>query len=73
MGSMGCWASDLGRPLAATLLSLAAVGCAADDASTGRSVLVIVVDTWRADHLGAYGHDRPTSPHLDAWSAGGPD
>ncbi len=29
-------------------------------------VLLVVVDTLRADHLGAYGYGRPTSPHLDA-------
>ena len=30
-----------------------------------RNVLLIVVDTLRADHLGVYGYNRPTSPHLD--------
>ena len=29
------------------------------------NVLVIVVDTLRADHLSAYGYARTTSPHLD--------
>jgi arylsulfatase A-like enzyme len=29
------------------------------------NVLVVVEDTLRADHLGAWGHDRPTSPHKD--------
>ncbi len=31
-----------------------------------RGVVLVVVDTLRADHLGAYGHWRPTSPRLDA-------
>ena len=35
------------------------------------SVILIVVDTLRADHLGLYGYDRPTSPTLDAWAAEG--
>ena len=35
------------------------------------SVVLIVVDTLRADHLGLYGYDRPTSPNLDAWAADG--
>ena len=35
------------------------------------NVLVYVVDTLRADHLGVYGYDRSTSPALDRWSAGG--
>ncbi len=30
-----------------------------------RNVLLIVVDTLRADHLGSYGYPRPTSPRLD--------
>ena len=35
------------------------------------SVILVVVDTLRADHLGLYGYDRPTSPTLDAWAAEG--
>ncbi len=34
-------------------------------ASGSPNVLVIVVDTLRADHLSAYGYARPTSPNLD--------
>lgn len=30
------------------------------------NVLLYVVDTLRADRLGAYGYGRPTTPHLDA-------
>lgn len=40
-------------------------------APAGPNVLLIVVDTLRADHLGAYGYDRPTSPHLDALASRG--
>ncbi|MHC4470834.1 MAG: sulfatase [Planctomycetota bacterium] len=29
------------------------------------NVLVLLVDTLRADHLGAYGYERPTSPSFD--------
>ena len=29
------------------------------------NVIFIVADTLRADHLGSYGYERPTSPHLD--------
>lgn len=35
------------------------------------SFVLIVVDTLRADHLGLYGYDRPTSPNLDAWAEDG--
>lgn len=37
----------------------------------GWNVLLVSLDTLRADHLGCYGHDRPTSPHLDALAARG--
>jgi arylsulfatase A-like enzyme len=35
------------------------------------SVVLITVDTLRADHLSSYGYGRPTSPNLDAWFAKG--
>jgi len=35
------------------------------------NVLLIVLDTVRADHLSAYGYNRPTSPTLDRFAAGG--
>ncbi|MGH0028800.1 MAG: sulfatase [Myxococcota bacterium] len=31
-----------------------------------RVVILVSIDTLRADHLGAYGYDRPTSPVIDA-------
>ncbi len=37
---------------------------------TRPNVLLIVVDTLRADRLGAYGYDRPTSPNIDRQLAG---
>jgi arylsulfatase A-like enzyme len=30
------------------------------------NVVLIIVDSLRADHLGCYGHDRDTSPNIDA-------
>ncbi len=35
------------------------------------SVLLITIDTLRADHLGAYGYGRRTSPHIDRLAADG--
>lgn len=35
------------------------------------NVLVIVLDTLRADHLSCYGYGRPTSPNIDALAAEG--
>ncbi len=36
-----------------------------------QSLVLVVVDTLRADHLGCYGYARPTSPFLDRLAAGG--
>ena len=35
------------------------------------NVLLVLVDTLRADHLGAYGYGRPTSPFIDSLAAEG--
>ncbi len=35
------------------------------------NVLLIVLDTQRADHLSAYGYERPTSPNLEALAVEG--
>jgi arylsulfatase A-like enzyme/HEAT repeat protein len=34
-------------------------------------VLVVTIDALRADHVGAYGYKRPTTPNIDALAAGG--
>ena len=36
----------------------------------GRNLLLYVIDTLRADHLGMYGYPRDVSPHLDRFAAG---
>lgn len=41
------------------------------DADDGWNLLFVSLDTLRADRLGSYGHDRPTSPALDALAARG--
>ena len=33
------------------------------------SILLVTVDTLRADHLSCYGYERPTSPRLDRFAA----
>ena len=58
---------------------LVALSCGgAPDAPPSRSlvesaapVILVIVDTLRADHLGLYGYARPTSPTLDAWATHG--
>lgn len=67
--------------LAGVALSVVACGSATPEPSpavpsaaaapAGPDVLVVVIDTLRADHLSLYGHDRPTSPRLDALAADG--
>ena len=37
----------------------------------GLNVILISIDTLRADHLGCYGYERETSPHIDALAADG--
>jgi arylsulfatase A-like enzyme len=37
----------------------------------GRNILLITVDTLRADHLGVYGYPRPTSPTIDRLASEG--
>jgi arylsulfatase A-like enzyme len=39
-------------------------------AALGANVLLYVVDTLRADHLGCYGYSRSTSPQIDKFAAG---
>jgi arylsulfatase A-like enzyme len=36
-----------------------------------RNVLLVTIDTVRADHLSLYGYPRATSPHLDAFARAG--
>lgn len=36
-----------------------------------RNIVLISVDTLRADHLSCYGYERTTSPRLDGYAAGG--
>jgi arylsulfatase A-like enzyme len=35
------------------------------------NAILISIDTLRADHVGAYGHPLPTTPHIDALAADG--
>jgi arylsulfatase len=66
------------RPLAAVWLLLL-MGCQASPrsakptvaAGVTHNVLLITIDALRADHLGIYGYDRKTSPHIDALARAG--
>jgi arylsulfatase A-like enzyme len=54
----------LGPPLAG-LVALAGCGGGAHRPARRPNVVLITLDTTRADRLGAYGYSRRTSPHLD--------
>lgn len=46
-----------------------AAGCVASERPPENpGIVLVVIDTLRADHLHAYGYNRPTSPHLDRLS-----
>jgi choline-sulfatase len=63
---MGSVRIPLRALLAAVLCALAAAGgCSGAAGEKPRHVVLIVVDTLRADHLSTYGYRRPTSPELD--------
>jgi arylsulfatase A-like enzyme len=59
--------------IAARWGSSTALLCAVATACAARppDLVLVVVDTLRADHLGVYGYSRPTSPTIDALARGG--
>jgi arylsulfatase len=52
------------------VLALAVLGCSGDERAdpSWPNVVLVTLDTTRADHLGAYGYFRDTSPNLDAFA-----
>ena len=61
-----CMSSSLAAGLSPVLwLS----GCARRRRAKGPDVILIVIDTLRADHLGCYGYFRNTSPGIDRFAA----
>ncbi|RMH19551.1 MAG: hypothetical protein D6696_10270, partial [Acidobacteria bacterium] len=48
-----------------------ASSAAAPAVETPPNVVLYLIDTVRADHLGTYGYPRPTSPEIDRFAAGG--
>jgi len=66
----------MGRPailaLATVMLLAASCGDESAPAAGGRpNILLVLIDTIRADHMGCYGHHRPTTPHLDSLAEAG--
>jgi len=56
--------------LAARFAPLLLAACGSSP-TPGPNVLLITVDTLRADHVGAWGYERPTTPTIDALAARG--
>jgi len=62
--------------VAALLVAVSLIGCGTPQgesptevpSGTGLNVLLISIDTLRADRLGCYGYQRPTSPSVDAFA-----
>lgn len=71
--SRGRALSTLAAVAVAVALACAVSGCAERERSAAgstppRHLLLITLDTVRADHLGLYGYERPTSPNLDRFA-----
>ena len=61
------------KSVAAALGGVLAVGMAAcgPSAPAPPSVILIIIDTVRADHLSLYGYERETTPRLEEWAESG--
>ena len=51
-------------------MAVLALACGGSD-DRPPDILLVTIDTLRADHLGLYGYPRATSPHIDRIFAGG--
>ncbi len=67
-GHAGDGAVTLTLPTVRSLAEPAASPVRASVPPTPPNVVVYLVDTLRADHLGVYGYERPTSPELDRFA-----
>ena len=63
-------APRLVRAAAVLLAAAVSIGCRRAP-ETPPNLILISLDTLRADHLGSYGYERPTSPALDAFARDG--
>lgn len=57
--------------LLALLGTLAAPGCGGEGDAGPPSVILVSIDTLRADHVGCYGYGRDTTPNLDRFAREG--
>ena len=61
------------KPWASVLCSILLFGCGSEESEPfdGPNVVLISIDSLRADHLGSYGYGRETSPFLDQLASEG--
>lgn len=57
--------------LSVVILILLSCGRQVDDTVSGMNVLLIIIDTLRADHLGYWGYERDITPTLDSLAVSG--
>ena len=60
---------SFGALLLTALLACLLAATVSCSKGNGRNVIVFMVDTLRADHLGYHGYERATSPNLDRFAA----
>jgi arylsulfatase A-like enzyme len=60
--------STLSRLFVPALLLLPLGGCFLPEVTSPPNVLLITLDSLTASHLGCYGYERETSPHIDAFA-----
>ncbi len=55
------------RPILCALWAALMTACSGEPVRP--NVVIVMIDALRADHLGSYGYERDTSPHIDALAA----
>lgn len=55
----------------AVALALLGLGCGAPGGGPRPNIVLITVESLRADHVGAYGYERATTPHIDRLASEG--
>lgn len=64
-------AANPSRYICTVLPAMLLIACSCAGRSSSPNVVLIIIDTLRADHLGCYGYSRNTSPTIDSLAAAG--
>lgn len=72
-GEIAAMSSSLIRFFVLTTTLLWTIACRGpepvDRPSPPRNVIIVLVDTLRADHMSTYGYERETTPFIDRWAS----